>query len=92
MSAPETYSDHQTFRLTIAGRDVALEVFRVEREHPDRVEHFWRTTTRTKAAELASYDHHFSGNTRMEAIGWTLHQLTAAGLEPSAMAWPTGAP
>lgn len=81
-------SERQTFTLTIAGRAVPMEVFQVRRERSGVPETFWATTTRTKAAGLASHDHHFSGNTRLEALGWSLEQLTRAGLEPSAVAWP----
>jgi ADP-ribose pyrophosphatase YjhB (NUDIX family) len=82
-------SARQAFSLTIAGRVVPMEVFQVRRKRGGVPETLWMTRTRTKDAGLASYDHHFSGNTRMEAVGWSLEQLTRADLEPSAVTWPT---
>lgn len=81
-------SARQTFTVTIAGRAVPMDVFQVRRRRDGVPETFWMTNTRTKGAGLACYDHHFSGNTRMEAVGWSMEQLTRAGLEPSALAWP----
>lgn len=85
----ETEGESQVFTLTIRGVRVPMRVRVVERDRALRREAFWATTTETKAAGLATHDYHFSGDTRMEAVGWALECLAGEGLTPTAMEWPT---
>ncbi|MDO9020596.1 MAG: hypothetical protein Q8S73_37075 [Deltaproteobacteria bacterium] len=83
----DTISAPQSFTLTIGGEPVRMDVAHVDRVLDGRRELFWSTRVHTKSAGLRTYDHHHSGNSRMEAIGWTLQVLAGEGMEPSAMTW-----
>ena len=91
LTAPEAVddalSDERAFTLTIRGKAVPMTVAKVTRTTEGRREVFWMTTVGTKAAGLRPYDHHHSGNSRMEAVGWTLQVLAGQGMEPTAMRW-----
>ena len=84
-------SEESAFTLTINGKSVAMTVGEVTRTTEGRREVFWSTRVATKAAGLRTYDHHHSGSSRMEAVGWTLQVLAGEGMEPTAMTW-AGAP
>ena len=91
VEADDATSEESAFTLTINGKSVAMTVGEVTRTTEGRREVFWSTRVATKAAGLRTYDHHHSGNSRMEAVGWTLQVLAGEGMEPTAMTW-AGAP
>ena len=81
------------FTLTIRGQPVAMTVQKVMRQTREGGrEVFWSTLVGTKAAGLRPFDHHHSGNSRMEAVGWTLEVLASQDMEPSAMTWDPSPP
>ncbi len=83
----DTTATAQSFTLTIGGKLVRMDAEHVDRVLEGRRESFWSTRVHTKAAGLRTYDHHHSGNSCMEAVGWTLHVLAGEGMTPTAMAW-----
>ena len=87
VEADDATAKESAFVLTIDGKPVTMTVGEVTRTTEGRREVFWSTRVATKAAGLRTYDHHHSGNSRMEAVGWTLQVLAGEGIEPTAMAW-----